>query len=180
METSRLRLLASIMIVIMFGSWCWIPTSVNAQEETFHLMSLADGTKITITKTQFVELISEPGVELSGSSLVSASQISVPLPIGLGGGFLNAEPAVLASALNNVGVSSGITASSFGGASAGAGTITVGQAAGAAITSGIGAGTIAVGALLAAGVIGVAAAAGGSGGGGSDGGTTSVHTTTRH
>lgn len=176
-----LRPLAILTAVVLFSGGIIMPASVGAQAESFTVMTLANGTQISMTQAQLAELVSQPGVSFSTTAVVTEAQMAVPLPAGLGGGYVVAEPAVLATAMNSVGVSSGLMATSFAGATVGAGTITVGAAAGAAMAAGVGAGTIAVGAVAAAAAIGGGAAAFGSGGGGGGGGgTTTAHTTTSH
>lgn len=173
--------LAILTAVVLFSGGFFMPASVSAQAESFTVMTLANGTQISMTQAQLAELVSQPGISFSTTAVVTEAQMAVPLPAGLGGGYVVAEPAVLATAMNSVGVSSGLMATSFAGATVGAGTITVGAAAGAAMTAGVGAGTIAVGAVAAAAAVGGGAAAFGSGGGGGGGGgTTTAHTTTSH
>ncbi len=179
-----LRPLAVFMIGIFLFAGFLTPSQAAAQAESFTVMTLANGTQINMTQAQLTALLSQQGVTLSTTSVVTASQMAVPLPAGLGGGFIIAEPAALAAAMNAVGLGSGLMATSFAGATAGTGAITVGATAGAAMTAGMGAGTIAAGIGLAAGAIGGGIAAGGAGGGGGGGGgggsSTSTHTTTSH
>jgi hypothetical protein len=176
------RPLAILTAVVLFFGGLLMPVSVGAQAESFAVMTLANGTQISMTQAQLAELITQPGISFSTTAVVTEAQMAVPLPASLGGGYVVAEPAALAAAMNSVGVSSGLMATSFAGATVGAGTITVGAAAGAAMTAGVGAGTIAVGAVAAAAAVGGGAAAFGSGGGGGGGGgaTTTTHTTTSH
>lgn len=178
-----LRPLAVFMAGVFLFAGFVMPIRAAAQAESFAVMTLADGTTISMTQAQVAALVSQQGVTLSTTSLVTATQMSIPLPAGLGGGFIVAEPAALAAAMNTVGLSSGLVATSFAGVTAGAGAISVGTVAGAAMTAGVSAGTIAVGAAAAAAAIGGGAAAMGSGsggGGGGGGGTTPTHTTTSH
>ena len=175
--------LAVLTAVVLFCGGLLMPAGVGAQAESFAVMTLANGTQISMTQAQLAEVLSQPGVSFSTTAAITEAQMAVPLPAGLGGGYVVAEPAALAAAMNSVGVSSGLMATSFAGATVGAGTITVGAAAGAAMTAGVGAGTIAVGAAAAAAAVGGGAAAfgsGGGGGGGGGGGTTTAHTTTAH
>lgn len=177
-----LRPLAYLMAGIFFIAGFAAPFQAAAQAESVTVMTLANGTQISMTQAQLAALTAQPGVTLSTTAAITASQMAVPLPAALGGGFIIAEPAALAAAMNAVGLSSGLMATSFAGATVGTGAITVGAAAGAAMTAGMGAGTIAAGIGLAAGAIGGGIAAGGSGGGGGGGGggSTSGHTTTSH
>lgn len=176
-----LRPLAVLMGVVLLFAGFLMPVRVLGQAESFAVMTLANGTQISMTQAQLAELLAQPGLSFSTTAAITEAQMAVPLPAGLGGGYVVAEPAALAAAMNSVGVSSGLMATSFAGATVGAGTITVGAAAGAAMTAGVGAGTIAVGAVAAAAAVGGGAAAFGSGGGGGGGGgTTTAHTTTSH
>lgn len=174
--------LAVLTAVVLFCGGLLMPAGVGAQAESFAVMTLANGTQISMTQAQLAEVLSQPGVSFSTTAAITEAQMAVPLPAGLGGGYVVAEPAALAAAMNSAGISSGLMATSFAGATVGAGTITVGAAAGAAMTAGVGAGTIAVGAAAAAAAVGGGAAAFGSGGGGGGGGggTTTAHTTTAH
>jgi hypothetical protein len=170
-----------MVVVFLFAGFA-MPFRASAQAESFVVMTLANGTQISMTQAQLAELLAQPGVSFSTTGVITEAQMAIPLPAGLGGGYVVAEPAALAAAMNSVGVSSGLMATSFAGATVGTGTITVGAAAGAAMTAGVEAGTIAVGAVAAAAAVGGGAAAFGSGGGGGGGGggTTTAHTTTAH
>lgn len=180
-----LRPLAVLMVAVFLFGGLVVPYAVQAQAESVVVMTLANGQTISMTQAQLQSLLAQPGIASSTTAAITASQIAVPLPAALGGGFIIAEPAALAAGLNATGISSGLMATSFAGATAGTGTITVGATAGAAMQAGVGAGVIAAGAGLGAAVLGGAAAAlGGGGGGGGDagvtGGTTTTHTTTSH
>lgn len=176
-----LRPVAVIMAGVFLFAGFVMPMGAAAQAESFAVMTLADGTTISMTEAQLVALGSQQGVTLLSTSMVLPTQIAIPLPAGLHGGlFLVGEPAALASAMNAVGISSGLTATSFAGATAGAGAISVGAVAGAAMTAGVSAGTIAVGAAAAAAIGGGAAALGSGSGGGGGGGATPTHSTTSH
>jgi hypothetical protein len=159
-------------------------TSVVLAQQAVPLMTLANGTKVTITQAQFDALVAQPGITYVAPTTVpqlAATQMAIPVPssIGgtLGGGFIVGEPAALAAGMNAVGITTAATGATLAGGTAATGTITAGAAAaGAAAAGGIGAGTIAVGAgILAAGA--AAAAAGGGGGGGGGG---SIPTTAHH
>jgi len=161
-------------------------SSVALAQQAVSLMTLANGTRVTITQAQFDSLVTQPGITYVPAGAVpnvAATQMAIPVPSSIGGtvggGFIVGEPGALAAGMNAVGITSAATGASLAGGTAAAGTITAGAAAaGAAAAGGIGAGTIAVGAgLLAAGA---AAAAAGGGGGGGGGGATAAHTTTSH
>ncbi len=169
-----LSLVGLFLLQVFFSSY------VLAQEAV-PVMTLADGTKVTMTQAQFNALVAQPGITYVAPGTVpqlSATQMAIPLPSSIGGtvggGFIVGEPAAIAAGMNAVGITSAATGATLAGGTAAAGSIT----AGAAAAGGIGAGTIAVGGgLLAAGV---AAAAAGGGGGGGGGGTPSTHTTPSH
>ena len=160
-------------------------SSVALAQQAVPLMTLADGTRVTITQAQFDSLVTQPGITYVPAGAVpqvGPTQMAIPLPSSIGGtvggGFIVGEPAAIAAGMNAVGITSAATGASLAGGTAATGTITAGAAAaGAAAAGGIGAGTIAIGAgILAAGA--AAALAGGGGGGG--GGATADHTTTSH
>jgi len=168
--------LVGLFLLHMFFS------SFALAQEAVQVMTLADGTSVTMTQAQLNALVTQPGIAYSPAATapqVAATQMAIPVPTALGGGFMVGEPAAIAAGMNAVGVTSAATAGSVAGGTAAAGGITAGAAAaGAAAAGGIGAGTIAIGAgILAAGA---AAAAAGGGGGGGGGGTTTQHTTTTH
>jgi hypothetical protein len=146
-----------------------------SQEAAVSVMTLADGTTVSMTPAQLAALATQPGITVSaGVPVVGATQMAVPVPAALGGGFIVGEPAALAAALNAVGVTTGATAVSVAGATAVAGGVVAGASvAGAAAAAGMSAGTMgAIGAGVAV-AGGIAAAAGGGGGGG--GGSTTTH-----
>ena len=146
------------------------------------VMTLADGTRVSMTQAQFDALVKQPGVTYNPAGplpQLTTAQMAIPVPAALGGGFIVGEPAALAAGMNAVGITSSATAAGLAGGTAAAGTVSAGAAAaGAAAAGGIGAGTIAIGAAILA--VGVAAAAAGGGGGGGGGGTATTHTTTTH
>lgn len=153
-------------------------SSVVLAQEAVPVMTLADGTKVAMTQAQFNVLVTQPGIAYTPAGTVSelaATQMAVPVPTALGGGFVVGEPAAIAAGMNAVAVTAAATGTSVAGATAATGSVSAGAAAaGAAAAGGIGAGTIGVGAgILAAGA--AAAAAGGGGGGGGGGGTTTTH-----
>lgn len=163
----------AVLILFMF-CWAFCGTAFS-QQAAVSVMTLADGTTVSMTQAQLAALATQPGIAVSTAApVVGATQMAVPLPAALGGGYIVAEPAALAAGLNAVGVTTGATAVSVAGASAAAGGVLAGASvAGAATAAGLSAGTIggiAAGAAAVAG--GVAAASGGGGGGG---GTTTTH-----
>lgn len=174
-----LRPLSVLILGIFVISGFIMPFEVSAQAQSVAVMTLANGTNVSMTSAQLAALTAQPGVSVATTATVTATQISIPLPASLGGGFLVGEPAALASAMNAVGLTTGATATTFAGATAATGTITVGSAAGAAMTAAVTTGTIVAGSLVGAGIIGGAIAAGSSGGG-SGGYVTPTHTTPSH
>lgn len=150
-------------------------TSVALAQEAVSVMTLADGTKVTMTQAQFDSLVMQPGITyygpIGGLPQLATSQMAIPMPSSLGGtlggGFVVGEPAAIAAGMNAVGITSAATGPSVAGGTAAVGSISAGAAAaGLAAAGGIGAGTIAVGAgILAAGVAATAAGGGGGGGG---------------
>jgi hypothetical protein len=146
-------------IFIMFLITILIPATIFAQAAV-PVMTLANGTTVSMTSAQLTALASQPGVALSASPVVTAAQVAVPLPASLGGGFMVAEPAALAAGMNTVGITTGATAAGVAGATTSAGAITAGASvAGATAAGGVGAGTIAAGAAAAAAAAAVAAEA---------------------
>ncbi len=145
----------SSSVLIMFLITMIIPGNIFAQAAV-PVMALADGTTVSMTSAQLTALASQPGVAISAAPVVTATQVAVPLPASLGGGFMVGEPAALAAGMNTVGVTTGATAAGVAGATTTAGAITAGASvAGATAAAGVGAGTVAAGAAAAA----VAAAA---------------------
>jgi len=158
-------------------------SSYALAQEAVPVMTLADGTKVTMTQAQFESLVTQPGITyygpIGGVPKLAATQMAIPVPTSLGGtvggGFIVGEPAAIAAGMNAVGITTAATGASLAGGTAATGTITAGAAAGGAAAGGIGAGTIAIGAgILAAGAA-VAIAAGGGGGGGAAAAATTTH-----
>jgi hypothetical protein len=98
-------------------------------------MTLADGTKVSMTQEQYDALVKQPGIAYSlpwETPKLSATQISIPVPAELGprlpgGGYISGEPAALAAGMNAVGVTSTATAAGLTGGSAAAGGISAGS-----------------------------------------------------
>ena len=152
---------------VLFLLILFVPSSAFCQAQTaYPVMTLADGTTVSMTHAQLTALASQQGITLSATPTITATQIAIPIPASLGGGFLVGEPAALAAALNAAQITTGATAATVTGATASAGTITGGASvSGLAGASGLGAGTIAAGAGAAAIAVGAAIASGSSGGG---------------
>jgi hypothetical protein len=147
----------SIGLLILFLMTLSIPGSVFAQAAV-PVMTLADGTAVNMTSAQLSALASQPGVALSTTPVVTATQVAVPLPASLGGGFVVAEPTALAAGMNTVGITTGATAAGVAGATTAAGAVTAGASvAGATAAGGLTTGTVAAGAAAVA--VGAAAVA---------------------
>ena len=146
----------SIGILILYLLTLSIPGSVFAQAAV-PVMTLADGTAVNMTSAQLSALASQPGIALSTTPVVTATQVAVPLPASLGGGFIVSEPAALAAGMNTAGITTGATAAGVAGATTAAGAVTAGASvAGATAAAGVGTGTIAAGAAAAAAAAAVA------------------------
>ena len=112
-------------------------TSVVLAQEAVPVMTLANGTKVTMTQAQFNALVAQPGVTYYGPTgglpQLTATQMAIPVPSSLGGtlggGFIVGEPAAIAAGMNAVGITSAATGASLAGGTAAAGTITAGAAA---------------------------------------------------
>lgn len=136
--------------VLLFLITLSMPGQILAQDAV-SVMTLADGTAVNMTSTQLSALASQPGIALSTTPVVTATQVAVPLPASLGGVFLVAEPAALAAGMNTVGITTGATAAGVAGATTAAGAVTAGASvAGATAVSGLTTGTVAAGAAAAA------------------------------
>jgi hypothetical protein len=111
-------------------------------QEAVPVMTLADGTKVTMTQAQFDSLVTQAGITYYGPTgarpQATATQMVVPLPPAsgglLGGGFIVGEPAAIAAGMNAVGITSVATGAGLTGGTAVAGTISTGGAAAASGT----------------------------------------------
>lgn len=157
------RMRRSFVIVTLVS--LLLPVSAFCQAAV-PVMTLANGTQVTMTQAQLAALSAQPGVstvvtEAAAKAALAAgqTQMYIAVPAQLGGGFLIGEPAALAAAMNTVGITTGATAAGLTGATAAAGS---GLAVGASLAAagGLGAGTIVVGAAIAGVVAGVAAQGG--------------------
>lgn len=120
-------------------------SSIVLAQEAVPVMTLADGTKVTMTQAQFDSLVTQAGIAYYGPTdarpQATATQMVVPLPPAsgglLGGGFIVGEPAAIAAGMNAVGITSAATGANLTGGTAVAGTISTGAAAtGTAATAG--------------------------------------------
>jgi len=140
----------SIGVLILLLITLSFPGHIFAQE-VVSVMTLADGTAVNMTSAQLSALATQPGVALSTAPVVTATQVAVPLPASLGGGFVVAEPTALAAGMNTVGITTGATAAGVAGATTAAGAVTAGASvAGASAVGGLTTGTVAAGAAAAA------------------------------
>jgi hypothetical protein len=135
----------------------------NAQGEAVPFITLPDGTIISMTSAQLSALAACPGIVISASPDVGATEVAIPIPESLGRGYIVGTPAAIASCLNSNGIATGVVASAIVGATAAAGVIPVGALAGTVATLGTG-GTVAVGAAAAAGTAGLLLLSTGGGG----------------
>ena len=112
-------------------------------------MTLADGTKVSMTEAQFNAIVKQPGISYAPpgpAPKLTASQMAIPVPAEVaprltGGGFIVGEPAALAAGMNAVGITSAATAAGLAGGSAAAGSISGGAAAAGGGGSGGGGGS---------------------------------------
>jgi len=112
-------------------------SSIVLAQEAVPWVILADGTKVTMTQTQFDNLMQQAGVSYYGPTVarpqVTARQMSLPVPSGvggmLGGGYIVGEPVAIAAGMNAVGITSAATSTGLIGGRAATGTISVGAAA---------------------------------------------------
>jgi Zn-dependent alcohol dehydrogenase len=120
-------------------------SSIVLAQEAVPVMTLADGTKVTMTQAQFDSLVTQAGIAYYGPTgarpQATATQVVVPLPPAsgglLGGGFIVGEPAAIAAGMNAVGITSAATGAGLTGGTAVAGAISTGAAAaGTAATAG--------------------------------------------
>ena len=110
----------SIGVLVLFMITMLYPGNTLAQDPV-SVMTLADGTAVNMTSAQLSALATQPGVALSTAPVVTATQVAVPLPASLGGGFVVAEPTALAAGMNTVGITTGATAAGVAGATTAAG-----------------------------------------------------------
>lgn len=120
----------------------------SAVEEAVAVMTMPDGAVVSMTPSQLSALASQPGITISPTApSLGATEIAIPIPAALGGGYIVGTPAAIASGLGSTGIASGLTASAVLGATASAGVIPAGALAGTLATLGTG-GTIGAGAAV--------------------------------
>lgn len=153
-----------MMVAVLFLFNAIIPSMAFSQGEAIAVMSLPDGTAISMTPAQVSALAAQPGITIAATPVVGATQVAIPVPAALGGGYIVGTPATLASGLGATGIAAGVTASAIVGATVAAGTISAGALAGIVASLGI-AGTVTAGAIvIGAALSGVVAVTGGGGG----------------
>lgn len=152
----RLNKYVSIMGVILFLFNAIIPSTAFSQAETL-VMTLPDGTAISMTSAELSALAAQPGITIAAAPVVATTQVAIPIPAALGGGYIVGTPAAVASGIGATGIATGVTASAVVGATAAAGTITAGAMAGTVAALGV-TGTVVAGTAVAAAVVAAAAA----------------------
>ncbi len=111
----------------------------SAVEEAVAVMTMPDGAVVSMTPSQLSALASQPGITISPTApSLGATEIAIPIPAALGGGYIVGTPAAIASALGATGIAPGLTASAVLGATASAGVIPAGALAGTLATLGTG------------------------------------------
>lgn len=163
----------SLMAAVFFAFGVVLPSTSFAVVESVTVMTLANGTTVSMTSAQLTALAAQSGITLATAPVVTATQIAIAVPASLGGGFIVGTPAAIAAGLGATGIAAGVTGAGLIGATVAAGTISAGALAGTVATLGV-AGTVTAGAVvLGAAVAAVAAAT-------SDDTTTTHHATTSH
>ncbi len=120
---------------------------------------------VTMNRGQLAELAKQPGISLMKRPKVALStQMAIPVPSSLGGGFIVGAPEALAAGMNATGLTTRATVDGVLGATVAKGAITKGaKVAAAKVATGVKRGTVALEVIIAAGVVGgIIAAAGGS------------------
>ena len=111
-------------------------SSVALAQQAVEVMTMADGTKVTMTQAQFEALVKQPGIQYvppGTAPQLTATQMAIPLPSELGGrlapgGFIVGEPSAIAAGMNAVGITSAATGPALAGGTAAAGRIRAGAA----------------------------------------------------
>ncbi|MBI5683283.1 MAG: hypothetical protein HZB79_09925 [Deltaproteobacteria bacterium] len=157
----------SKMIVLLFIVSILFPPAAFSQVGAVAVMALADGTTVSMTSAQLTALAAQQGITLATAPIVGATQMAIPLPAALGGGYLVGTPAAIASGLGATGIAAGVTGAGLVGATVAAGTISAGALAGTVATMGL-AGTVTAGAVVLGAAVAAVAAA-------TEEGTTTTH-----
>ncbi len=120
---------------------------------------------VTINRGQLAELAKQPGISLmKRPKIASATQMAIPVPSSLGGGFIIGGPEALAAGMNATGLTTRATVEGVLGATVAEGAITKGATVAARkVATGVKTGTVVLEVVIAAGIVGgIVAAAGGS------------------
>ena len=141
MGHTRRKICVSLVGLFLFHA---LYTSIVIAQEAAPWMTLADGTKVTMTQTQFDSLVAQAGIVYYGPTgarpQATVNQMVVPVPSALGdvlgGGFIVGEPAAIAAGMNAVGITSTATGAGVAGGTAAAGSISAGAAAAGAAAAG--------------------------------------------
>jgi hypothetical protein len=177
-----------VLTLLVLSAFLLNPLTVSlssAVEEAVVVMTMPDGAAVSMTPSQLSALASQPGITISPTTpSLGATEIAIPIPSALGGGYIVGTPAAISSALGATGIAPGLKASDVVGATAAAGIIPAGALAGTVATLGTG-GTVAAGSAVAAGVgsLFLLSTGGGGGDGGGGGGTShggTVHVPVQH
>jgi len=168
-----------VLALLILSAFLLNPLMVSlssAVEEAVVVMTMPDGAAVSMTPSQLSALASQPGIAISPTApSLGATEIAIPIPAALGGGYIVGTPAAIASALGATGIAPGQKASDIVGATAAAGVIPAGALAGTVATLGTG-GTVAAGAAVVGAGTGLLLLSTGGGGGGG----TSQHAPSAH
>ena len=166
----RGRKVVAVMVCLVL-SWVIAPTAGYGQNVTKSVVVMTLKEKkysavVTMNRGQLAELARQPGIALMKTPKnMTSTQMAVPVPSTLGGGFIIAEPRAFADALNATGLTTKATAAGVVGATVAGGGVTKGADVSAAkVATGVKTGTVLIEVLIAAGVVGGVIAASGGGG----------------
>ncbi|MCP3676671.1 MAG: hypothetical protein GY721_03500 [Deltaproteobacteria bacterium] len=155
MKTS-FRTYGYLLVILFFSS---IAPAISFGQEGVVVMTLVEkqgSTVVTMNRGQLAELAREPGILLlEQPTLTMSTQIAIPMPFSLGGGFLVGTPAAFAAALNATGITTQATTEGIQQATTARDVIREGASIAATkVTTGVQGGTVAVKTLVAAGIVG--------------------------
>ncbi|MBI5328454.1 MAG: hypothetical protein HZB80_09250 [Deltaproteobacteria bacterium] len=154
---SKVRKFTGLGIMAVFLFNILLPVTIHA-EPAVAVMTLANGTSVSMTSAQLAALAAQPGMTIAAAPIIAGTQMAIPLPAALGGGYLIGTPVAIASGMGATGVAAGATAAGLIGGTVAAGTITAGALAGTVATLGV-AGTVTAGAIVVGTSVAVAAEA---------------------
>jgi len=147
----------AFLVIVLFLSFCVPRQSFGEGGVVVMTLKAKRGsTVVMMNRGQLDALASQPGITLAETAKLTVStQIAVPVPFALGGGFIVAKPEALAAGLNATGLTSGATAESVADATAARDVIRAGASLAATnVVTGVSGGTVAGGVLVAAGIAG--------------------------